>query len=566
MDAGAAKEAIGLDNVRFKYEGQQGCALDGVSLSIAPGQMVVVMGASGAGKSTLARCLNRSIPTFQRGRLDGTIRLLGRGIERDTVGDLAGTIGLVAQDFEAQLFATNVAQEVVFGMEQMGVDRSTMASRLAAALRMVGLVGFERRDPATLSGGEKQRLAIAATVALEPKILVLDEPTTDLDPVGKAEVLRALAALRGRGLTLLVIEHEIAAAQAADRLILLSRGKVVADGAPAELCARAELLEACAVRPPDLTLLGARLGLDPVPKTVDAAVARLASCPRTPAMAREATARPHRESVPIIELRQVSFEYSSGKPVLREIDFAVFAGDFIAVIGQNGSGKTSLAKHFNGLLRPTRGTVLLDGECITQREAKEIAATVGYVFQNPDTQIFAATVADEVAFGPRNLGLSQAEVRDRVTESLAAVGLANATAEDPFLMNKGARQRLAVASALALRPRALLLDEPTTGLDYAEQCAMMELLSALRRRGTAIIIITHTPWIASEYAQRGTLLSGGHILFDGDLKDLLQRDEDLERAHFVTPELRRVAQRLGLDAASVADFEAAFVPGGGTCR
>src|SRR5512143_1562884 len=247
-----ADVVVALRDVSFTYRGAATPAVRGVSLSVRRGEMVVVMGATGAGKTTLAKCISRSIPQFQPGVLSGGIEVCGRDVGAATVSDLAGTVGLVSQDFEAQLFSTSVRHEVAFGMEQLGVERGEMARRLTDALAVVGLAGFDGRDPITLSGGEKQRLAIAALLALEPAVLVLDEPTTDLDPLGKGDVFAALAAVRARGATILLIEHETAAAERADRLVLMAGGAIVAAGPPAPLLADVGRLEALGVRPLDL--------------------------------------------------------------------------------------------------------------------------------------------------------------------------------------------------------------------------------------------------------------------------------------------------------------------------
>ena len=271
MPDSAATEAIRLDHLSFTYTDQTDLALRDISLSVARGEMIAVMGATGAGKSTLAKCLNRTVPAFQSGRLTRRAPYPRAPLGREGVADMAGIVGLVSQDFEAQLFATNVVQEVVFGMEQLGVPPDEMRRRVPRALQAVGLPGFEHRDPATLSGGEKQRLAIAATLALQPRILVFDEPTTDLDPLGKLEIFAVLAAMRREGYTLVVIEHEIAAAEQADRLIVMSDGQIVCDDTPARVFARVDFLHEHGVRPPDISRLAARLHLVPVPQSLDEA-------------------------------------------------------------------------------------------------------------------------------------------------------------------------------------------------------------------------------------------------------------------------------------------------------
>lgn len=572
MTLPGSNEAIRLDHLSFRYADHDGLALCDVSLSVGRGEMVVVMGATGAGKTTLAKCLNRTVPAFQSGMLCGEIAICGRVLQDEGVADLAGVVGLVSQDFEAQLFATNVVQEVVFGMEQLGVSPWEMQQRVHAALQAVGLLGFEHRDPATLSGGEKQRLAIAATLALQPRILVFDEPTTDLDPLGKREIFAVLGSMRRQGYTLVVIEHEAAAADEADRVIVMSAGRIVIDDLPERVLAQVDFLFAHGVRPPDLCRLAATLHLEPAPRSVSdaAAVLRGAGAARGSAAVRwtevgtgssppsghqvQAGAAAAATAPVLVAVEEIDFGYEPGTRALADVSSTIREGEFLALIGQNGSGKTTLAKQLNGLLQPTAGRVLLGGTDLRELPVNRVAAEVGYVFQNPDHQIFAATVEEEVGFGPRNFGLSRAEVAERVHFAIEAVGLLGLEREDPFLLSKGHRQRLAVASLLALRPRLLILDEPTTGLDYAEQRRMMDLLGRLHRQGLAVVVITHSPWVVAEYAHRAVLLCTGRIVFDGPLRALFAEEALLAGAHFRAPDVTRLGRYFGWTPLSVEEF------------
>ncbi len=533
--------AVAVRGLRCAYPGTARPALADLDLELARSALAVVMGASGAGKSTLARCLTRLVPCFVPAEVTGDIRLLGAPIHERRVGELAGTIGMVFQDFEAQLFSTDVTQEVVFGLEHTAVPPAEMPERIARALATVGLAGFEGRDPTTLSGGEKQRLAIAGLLAMRPPVMVLDEPTTDLDPAGRAEVLRTLAGLRAEGLALLVIEHDTAAAAEADLLLVLREGRVEARGAPRALLADVAACAAAGIRAPDTCRVFAALGLPP----------RFLPPPR-PA------------GPPLIDVRGLRHRYPTGYEALAEVSLAIRRGEFVALVGRNGSGKTTLAKHLNGLLEPTEGAVRLEGRDLRSLALEELAQRVGYVFQDPDHQLFAATVEEEVAFGPQNLGLAAAEVEARVAEALAAVGLGERDA-DPFLLDKGVRQRLAVAAILALRPDVLVLDEPTTGLDFAEQQKMMALLRALHAGGRTIVIITHTPWVIAEYAERVVLLAGGRLRFDGPPRQFFADDELLAAAAFRAPDVTRLGRLLGCTPLSVAELVSWMPPRQAPC-
>jgi energy-coupling factor transport system ATP-binding protein len=517
--------------------------------------MVVIMGASGAGKSTLVKCLNRVIPAFQNGEFVGEVRLCGKRLAVEKVGELAQTIGMVFQDFEAQLFSTTVRDEVVFGLEQLGVEPKEMQHRLAEALIQVGLVGFEARDPTTLSGGQKQRLAIAALLALRPRIMVFDEPTTDLDPEGRQEIFTLLEQMRSQGHTLVVVEHEITSALAADRLMLLAHGEVVADGPPDEILAQVSLLERYGVKPHDCDRLFSALGLREYPRDIAVATELFQQLIPSSSPIIPPERKKNREQLPpLLSVESLSHTYADGTAAVRSVSLSIREGEFIALLGKNGSGKTTLAKHLSGLLLPTHGRVLLRNQEVTALPLVQTAQEVSYIFQNPDHQLFAETVEAEVAFGPRNISLPTAEITARVDEALTAVGLQHVREHDPFLLGRGERQRLAVAALLALRPRVLILDEPTTGLDYREQRQMMELLQRLHAEGRTLIIITHVPWVAVEYAERALLMADGQLLWDGPMRDLCAQPALCARAAFRPPDITFIGSHFGVTPVSVEEL------------
>ena len=559
----------------FTYHDGGRPALRAVSLVQNAGEMIGVMGASGAGKSTLAKCLNRIVPEFEDGDFHGAILIAGESLEHLRVCEVAPKVGMVFQDFESQLFSTNVAHEVAFAMEQVGMDRAEMDRRILPALEAVGLRGFEHRDPMSLSGGEKQRLAIASVLALRPSVIVLDEPTTDLDPEGRAEVFALIRKLREQGLSLIVIEHESEELRAADRIVVLREGEIAADGPPSEVFARTGLLTECGVRPPGLGHALELLGIDAQAKSVDQAyevivhaypgVVAITGSIARPSVSEEprasagTAARPTTNNAvgpSFIGIENLSYSYAGGPRVLDSINLKVEVGEFLAIVGQNGSGKTTLAKHIVGLLVPATGRITIDGKDRSRMRPAETAREVAYVFQNPDHQIFAATVDDEVAFGPRNFGLPEDEIRRRCDEALEAVGLQNERQSDPFLLSKGERQRLAVASVLVLRPRMLILDEPTTGLDHREQLRMMALVRELNRSGIAIVIITHTPWLVAEYARRVVLMRKGAKIFDGGVREFFMQDELLHSSSFRAPEITELSRRFGKLALTTDEFVA----------
>src|SRR5918993_4383428 len=470
--------AVSIEGLAYRYRGQQKPALDGVDLEVAEGEFVVVMGPSGAGKSTLCVSLNGLIPHFFRGKMEGQVRVGGRSTSEGRVGEIAQEVGLVFQDFEAQLFSTNVALEVAFGPENFGVEREEMIGRVERVLGQVRLNGFEDRPPATLSGGQKQHLAIASVLAIEPRILCLDEPTTDLDPFGKLVIFEIAEDLKDRDdVTLIVVEHETEETLEADRIVVLRDGNIVADRPAREVLRDVELLEESSVMPLQVTRYSHEMGLwqGQLPLTPEEGVAEFKrrgwrmDPGRHKELVETDVKREEGYGEPVIEVEGLAHRYPNGVVALEGVDLTVRRGEFLAVLGQNGSGKTTLVKHFNGLLKPTEGSVRVGGEETKEQGLRRLGQTVGYVFQNPDHQIFSDTVFDEVAFGPKIREMEEQEIEERVKEAMAAVGMEGRGDEDPFGLTKGERQRVAVASVLAVRPEVLILDEPTTGLDYAEQ-------------------------------------------------------------------------------------------------
>lgn len=524
---------------------------------------MVVMGPSGAGKSTLCTTLNGLVPHFFRGRMEGEVRLHGRSTRDGKVGEFAREVGLVFQDFEAQLFSTNVALEVAFGPENFSVDREEMGRRVGSVLERVRLEGFEGRQPATLSGGQKQRLAIASVLAIEPRVLCLDEPTTDLDPVGKLGIFEIARDLKEQDdVTLIVVEHETEETLDADRIVILRDGQVVADRPAREVLRDVELLEGSRVMPPGVARFFHRMGLwqGQLPLTPEEGVGEFkrrglrVSPEKHGELVAEDEEREKGYGEPLIEVEDLAHRYPNGVVALEGVNLGVRRGEFLAVLGQNGSGKTTLVKHFNGLLEPTEGSVRVEGGETGERGIRSLGQTVGYVFQNPDHQIFSDTVHDEVAFGPKIRGLEEDEVEERIKEALAAVGLEGYEKEDPFGLTKGERQRVAVASVLAVRPEVLILDEPTTGLDYAEQRSMMDLVRRLNESGSTIIVVTHTMWVVAEYAHRAVVVRDGRVVLSGTVREVFAEEERLRDAYLRPPHIVSMGNALGHTVLSVEEM------------
>jgi energy-coupling factor transporter ATP-binding protein EcfA2 len=555
---------IKITDLFFRYKKAGRPVFDGLNLAVRPGERLAVLGPSEAGKSTLALCLQGLIPRMIKGDFRGVVEVDGCLTTACRPRQLAGRVGILLQDFEAQLFSTRVDQEVAFGPENLGLPREELKQRVRDCLALLGLAGLDDRNPATLSGGQKQLLALAAVLALSPQLLVLDEPTTDLDPVRVEELLAGLDRLsRTRNLTLILLGEDLRLAHLCSRIVLLNRGEIVSDGLPDRILREVELLRGLGLNPPELPALFHDLGEKTLPLTLAEAVpqAQCLGWERPGKAVIEIASEPGGRGRPphgrppchdeILALRRVTFAYPDQPPVLQDFSLAFRERELTAILGPNGSGKTTVLKLLRGLLTPQAGEVW--------RRADE-EFRVGYVFQNPDYQLFAAQVWEEVALGVRLLGLPPPEVERRVTTALTRVHLLDRARDDPFSLTKGQRQRLAVAGVLALAPRVIILDEPTTGLDHREQQDLLGLVRELHDQGHTVIMVTHSMWAAATYARRLVVLLDGRVLMDGPTRQVLAESELLTRARLVPPAVVQLSRALGFTALTPAEFRERLRP------
>jgi energy-coupling factor transport system ATP-binding protein len=549
--------AISIEDLTFTYRESERPALQNIQGQIEDGTFVVVMGHEGAGKSSLCCSLNGLIPNFFRGQYHGRVLVKGQDVARHKVAEMSRSVGLVLQDFEAQLFSTNVELEMAFGPENHCLPRQEIERRIQSYLSFVGLEKLRQREPATLSGGQKQRLAIGSVLALEPKILVMDEPTTDLDPQGREEVLSVAESIREEGRMLFMVDHEPETAVGADRVWLMCDGQLIAKGPPNEILVDVSTLESCGIKPPPMVELFNAMSWPGIPLTAESAIAIIEKNNLTERRELNLVSVPssNAKGSPILETENLSYTYPSYHvEALQGINLCIREGEFIAILGQNGSGKTTLVKHFNGLLKPTSGRMFVWGRPITDYSHRELARIVGYVFQNPDHQIFARTVLEEVGFSLNVLGENPKTVEKRVAEALEIVGLQGYEEKVPFGLTRGERQRLAVASVLAAQPQVVIFDEPTTGLDYRHQRNMMEMLKRLNQQGHTVVIITHSMWVAAEYAERTIVLKDGGILSDGPTRAVFADVAQLASASLRPSSLVRLSNWLGTKALTVEEM------------
>lgn len=552
--------ALRLEDLHFSYpprlpDGPPVEVLRGLTLHAPAGQALAIMGPTSSGKTTLALLLAGLAPEMTGGQVRGQAWVAGLDPVTTSPARLSHTVGLVFQEPERQLFNMTVAEEVAFGLEGRAVPPQQIGERVQRALASVGLTGLEQRAPWQLSGGQQKRLAIASILAMQPPILVLDEPMAGLDPAGRREVAALLADLkRTTSATVIVTEKDAEfVARWAERVAVLADGQIALAEAPDALFQQTERLHALGVAAPQMAELAARLraeGEDAAFLTAAAGAAWAARHRPAAWPAQPATATPpapelpaSQKASPAVAVEAVSFTYPGGAPALAGLSLTVQPGEFVALVGPNGGGKSTLARHINGLLRPQQGAVALFGQPSAGRPVGELARSVGYVFQNPDRQIFAATVREEVAFGPRNLGLAGQALTQRVTEALAAFDLTALAEAPPAVLGYGLRRLVTLASVWAMQPAIWLLDEPTTGLDARLTGLLMERLHTLHGSGHTVLFITHDLKLAAG-AQRIVGISQGRVVLDGPPQSVFADSASLEAIGLRPPPIARLSALL----------------------
>lgn len=518
---------VELEHVTYRYEDAPAPALSEVNLSIGAGEYVLLAGASGSGKSTLCRLLNGLIPHFHGGTLDGRVSVDGLATREHPVRELFAHAGLVFQNPTAQLFNSTVAHEIAFGLESAGLPREEIQSRTEWALDVTALARFAGRAPHTLSGGEQQRVAIAAMLALRPRILVLDEPFANLDGESIERVKALLGEIHAQGTVVLLAEHRLSVSlEHATRLVILDRGRVVRDGAPRAILR--EDVSPLGLETPYVVRVARESGWRQVPLSVPEAVATARVEPRVvlPQRTVMSVPEPVPGGLPVIQMQDVTFARETGQ-VLQHVDLSVSRGESLALVGRNGSGKTTLLKHLIGIYRPVSGSVRVLGMDTRRVRVSDLARAVGFVFQNPNDQLFKPNVREELEVAPRALGRLDAAWLDRLVGWFQLEPLLE---RSPFTLSEGEKKRVAFAAALAAHPEIVLLDEPTTGQDYAFRTALERLLVELRSEGITTLFATHDPEFAEEAAARWVVLSGGSLIGDGTPDEVMQDDAMLARA------------------------------------
>lgn len=582
---------IECQGVSFSYDGAVP-ALDGVDLNIEDGEFFCILGGNGSGKSTFAKHLNALLQPDA-----GTVRINGMDAsDPELVYDIRSTAGMVFQNPDDQLVATLVEDDVAFGPENLGVPSAQIAQRVREALKGVGLVGFERHETHALSGGQKQRVALAGVLAMEPRVLILDEASSMLDPRGRKGLMKACHVLHERGMTIVMITHFMEEAAEADRVAVFRAGRVAMLGTPEEILTRADGLVELNLDMPASCCLGMALRAKGVPvharvREADM-VAEIAQV-YADRSGEDTAGRPSASdsrvldnvssatdgtavSEPVIEISHLSHSYSlsarerrrwrkrsatAGKSnkqalwgndpsspwALRDVSLTVRRGEFLGLAGHTGSGKSTLVQHLNGLIRPQEGFVRALGlDLANKKDAAAVKAKVGVVFQYPERQLFAETVTQDVAFGPHNLGLPQDEVDRRVESSLSRVGLDLSTVGDksPFELSGGQQRRVAFAGVLAMEPEVLVLDEPMAGLDPAARSDFLELIDRLHHGGLTVVMVSHSMDDLANCCDRIVVMNEGAVFAEGTPAQVFAHADELKSIGLGVPAAQRMVLAL----------------------
>jgi energy-coupling factor transport system ATP-binding protein len=508
-----------INNLSFKYRNRTEPALKDLCLTVPAGEVLLVAGASGCGKSTLIRCINGLIPRSYKGELSGSLTIYDKDVRTLSLAKISQMVGTVLQDPERQILGTKVISEVAFGLENLGLPRPEILERVDEALAYLKISHLRDRETFHLSGGEKQKVALAGVLAMRPGLILLDEPLASLDPASAVEALEMVRRIADEGLTVVIVEHRVEDVLkiAPNRVLFMMNGEIRYLGHPAGLIDQVDYHE---VKLP-AEMIRQRAAAEAPPPAIHR-MPKLSRQPVTPA--------------PLVRFENVAFGYETETEVLHGVSLDIRRGEVIAVLGPNGAGKTTFVKHAIGLLKPKAGRVLVEGRDTKEASVAEIAKNIGYVFQSPSHMLFAPTVREELAFGPTNLRHPPQEIERDVKEALRIVNLSEKENDSPLSLSFGQQKRASIAAILSMRSRILVMDEPTAGQDYKNYLSFMDAILQLPSF-EAILFITHDVDLAVIYANRVILIAEGRVAADGHPAEVLSDYARLQACRLVPTSL-----------------------------
>lgn len=548
---------IEVTNLKYRYPHTESLALDGIDFQVEKGQFIGIAGENKSGKSTLCQAFAGLVPTMFRGAYGGKLLIDGVEAAKTPIAELCQKVGLVFQNPFNQLSGAKdtVFEEIAFGLQNLGIPRDEIFKRVEENLKLLDIEEYRDRNPFDLSGGQTQRVAIASILAMEPKVIVLDEPTSQLDPQGSEEVFRVVDKLAKTGITIIMVEQKMEKlASYCDKILLLHKGKQIAYDTPERIFSRDDL-EELGVKPPVYTQVCRELGVSRKEEEDRLYPVTLAQLERLrdqfPSKLSGRASIKDREEIngqSVFKIQDLKFHYNPDIPVIEHLDLCLDARP-TAIIGQNGAGKTTLVKLLKGLLKPNAGSISFEGEDISRRTVAQLAGKVGYVFQNPDDQIFKNRVMEEVMVGPLNLGKSREEAQKLAAEALEMVGLMDAAEENPYDLDLSERKMVAIASVVAMDPKVLILDEPTIAQDAKGRAVLGRIVQTLSEKGKFVLAILHDMDFVAEYFERVIIMAHGKVLKDGPGETVFYEKESLLKARLEQPHTARLCELLGYEGA-----------------
>lgn len=535
---------------------EQSTALRNINLSVPEGQFLAVLGHNGCGKSTLAKHFNAILtPTSGKVTVDGIDTA-----DEDRLFDIRQTVGMVFQNPDNQLVATIVEEDVAFAPENLGVHPEEIRVRVDDALKQVDMYEFREHAPHQLSGGQKQRIAIAGIIAMQPRCIVMDEPTAMLDPKGRREVMKTIKRLnREHGITVILITHYMDEAAQADRVVVMDNGSVLMDDVPRNIFARADELRAVGLDVPQVTELCGMLrkkGINISKEIIfeDECAAAIEMLPlnrKTADMTKTVAVKLVGSGEEAARLENLTYKYSIGTPfektAVDNVDLTVNKSEFVGIIGHTGSGKSTLIQHLNGLVKPTSGLVFIDGKDIWGKDVniRDIRFKVGIVFQYSEHQLFEETVAKDIAYGPKNMGLTGEELDARVKSAAESMGISHLLEKSPFELSGGQQRRVALAGVLAMDPEVLILDEPAAGLDPKGRDKILSLIKRYHEQsGKTVLLVSHSMEDIVKFATKVLVMNKGKVFCYDETDKVFERTDDLVKIGLDVPQITRLSHRL----------------------
>lgn len=539
---------IKVENLKYRYPHTKELALNNISFEIEKGEFIGIIGENNAGKSTLCQALMGLVPNFYKGAYGGKVVIDNIEIAKTPIWKLCEKVGMVFQNPFNQLTGAkdNVYEEIAFGLQNLGIEREEIHTRVEHVLRLLGIYEYKDRNPFDLSGGQMQRVAIASILAMKPEVIVLDEPTSQLDPQGSEEVFEAVDSLTKAGITVIMVEHKIEKIAAySDKVMLLHKGSLIAYDKPEVIFSMENLME-YGVEAPAFTRICKALNLKKVnseyyPVTLNGADELLKDYKKSDIYNKRDDLNQVQE---IIKVKNLDFSYKIGSPILKNINLS-FDNRPTAIIGQNGAGKTTFVKLIKGLLKPVGGNIYYGGKDISSQTVAMLAGKVGFVFQNPNDQIFKNKVIDEVMFGPLNIGMDAQVAREKSMEALSCVGLSDFIEENPYDLGLSERKLVAIASVLAMDTEIIILDEPTIAQDFKGREIIKNIVRRLTGDGKLVITIIHDMDFVAEVFERTIVFAEGKVLLDGKTRDVFDDGEVLRRAYLEQPHVTQLCKKLG---------------------